>query len=109
MGIGTPLALAGLTVLGYFYTAGQLSIRVVDTLWLVLGAVLVHDLVIRWLTLTRRKLALQRARERRDAARAARAGTEPTPAIGESGQLALDEASWTWRPWTRRPASCCTR
>ncbi len=92
LAVGTPLALAVLTVLGYFYTAGQLSVRLVDTLWLLLGAVLVHDLVIRWLTLTRRKLALQRAKEKLEAARAARAGSEPAPAVAEAGPVPRDES-----------------
>lgn len=92
LGVGIPLALAVLTALGYFYTAAQLSIRLVDTLWLVLGVVLVHDLVIRWLTLTGRKLALQKALERREALRAARAGAEPPISVGEAGQLPLEVA-----------------
>ena len=82
--VGIPLILAVLAALGYYYSAGELAVRLVDTLWLVMGAVVIQSLVLRWLTVTRRRVALDLARERRDAALAARevpeAGPPPEPA-----------------------------
>jgi potassium efflux system protein len=69
----TPLALAGLTLAGYLYTAGTLLKSLVSSMYLVLALTVVHQLVFRWLGLTRRRLALQAALDRR-AARAAEEG-----------------------------------
>jgi potassium efflux system protein len=78
LAISTPIALAVLAALGYYSTAAELTQRLVNTLWLVFGAIIVHDLIIRWLVLTRRKLAIQQAREKRLAVRAAQeVGDQP--------------------------------
>ncbi len=95
--LGALLALIVLDVMGYFHTAAQLAQQVVNTLWLVLGLVILHDLVIRWLTLVRRKLALQQLREKRAAERAARtagdtgeSGGQPLPEVVEEEALDLE-------------------
>ncbi len=92
---GLPLALAVLAALGYYYSAGQLAMRMVNTLWLLMGAVVLQSLVVRWLTLTRSRLALQLARERWEAARAAReakAAAGEAPAEGFTVDLAAVDA-----------------
>jgi potassium efflux system protein len=65
--VAIPLALALLTVIGYLYTAGILLRSLVSSMYLVLAITVVHQLIIRWLILTRRRLALQGALERRAA------------------------------------------
>ena len=75
-----PLILVVLAVLGFLYTAGTLFGSLVDTLWLVLGFILIHQLAVRWLLMTRRKLAFEAALERRRTALAA----EQKEAKGES-------------------------
>jgi potassium-dependent mechanosensitive channel len=45
--------------------------------WLVIGGVITHDLVIRWLTREQRKLAIAQAKEKREAARVAQAAQAP--------------------------------
>ncbi|MDJ0861924.1 MAG: mechanosensitive ion channel protein MscS, partial [Gammaproteobacteria bacterium] len=85
--LGTLFALIVLDGLGYYHTAWQLAAQVVDTLWLVVGLGIFYDLVIRWLTLTRRKLALRQLREKREAERAARAAEQ----AGEAGGQPLPE------------------
>ncbi len=65
--IGTPAALAILALLGFLYTAVTLTGQFVDTVWLALSIVLINLVVLRWLSLTKRKLALQRALEAREA------------------------------------------
>ncbi|MGD2137129.1 MAG: mechanosensitive ion channel [Gammaproteobacteria bacterium] len=72
--VAMPLLLAGLALVGYFYTAGILAQSLVATLWLVFALVVLHQLVVRWLLLAQRRLALQAIRERMQLAR------EPGPA-----------------------------
>lgn len=91
-----PLSLAVLAALGYYYSARQLAMRMVNTLWLLMGAVVLQSLVVRWLTLTRSRLALQLARERWEAARAAREGkpgATETPAAAPAEGFAVDLAA----------------
>jgi potassium efflux system protein len=73
--IAVPAGIAGLALAGYMYTAGVLTRSLVSTLWLSVGLLILHDMVTRWLALTRRRLGLKAAREKREAARAA-AGTQ---------------------------------
>jgi potassium efflux system protein len=89
--IGAPIALAALAMLGYYYTAGQLARNFVDTLWLWWGAVLVHDLVVRWLVITQRRLTIQMIRERREAACAARTAKEAGGMQGEDAPQVAEE------------------
>ncbi len=62
LGLSLPLALAVLAAIGYVYTAAQFGARLVDTLWLIVAIVLVHQLVVRWLLMTERQLAFEAAR-----------------------------------------------
>jgi potassium efflux system protein len=66
--IAAPLLLAVAAFLGYFYTAGKLGSGLLQTLWIAFGLVILHQMVVRWLLLTQRRLALQAARERLRAA-----------------------------------------
>ena len=66
--IAAPLLLAVAAFLGYFYTAGKLGGGLLQTLWIAFGLVILHQLVVRWLLLTQRRLALKAARERLQAA-----------------------------------------
>ncbi len=86
--VGMPVVLATIAAMGYYYTSLQLNGRFLATLWLLVGALIAYDLVMRWLFVARRKLALAKAREKREAAQAARASknsrethdeTVPTP------------------------------
>jgi len=71
MVVAVPLVLVGLALAGYVYTAGTLTGLLFVTLWLLLVLLVLEQLTKRWLLLTRRRLALQAAIERRAAARAA--------------------------------------
>ncbi len=87
LGVLTPLALAGFAVAGYYYTAQHLAERIYITLCLLLGLTLLRALLLRWVLVNRRKLAIEQARQRRAAAMA-----EPKP--GEpSGAMLLPTAS----------------
>lgn len=74
--VGLPVLLALLAAAGYYETAAELESQLVASVWLTLLAVIGHDLVIRWLEIENRKLALAKAKERR-AAEAAKAPGDP--------------------------------
>jgi potassium efflux system protein len=82
----TPLLLAVLAFTGYFYTAGTLGFSLVQTLWFVFALVVFHQVVVRWLLLVQRRLALQAVRERMQAAR-----EEKTPVDSEMEGMPAQE------------------
>ena len=71
MSLAVPVALAVLAIAGYHYTAGILTGSLIETMWLILMLVIVHQMVARWLLLTRHRLAFKAAVKRREAARSA--------------------------------------
>lgn len=63
--IAVPLLLALLSLAGYLFTSGILLRAVLAELWLGLVLVVAHQMIVRWLIVTRRGLALEAALERR--------------------------------------------
>ena len=88
--VGISLLVVVLALAGYYYTAMQLRGRMVLTAWLVLGAVILVNLFLRWLNISQRRLALQQALARREAQLAARASKDATPASGEGAPEILN-------------------
>jgi potassium efflux system protein len=84
---GVPAALFVGAALGYYYTALQLVDRVIALWWLVIGLLVLHAMVIRWLLLARRRLAIEQARKRREEA-LARAKEEKAP--GEEIEVPME-------------------
>ncbi|ARU58088.1 mechanosensitive ion channel MscS [Oleiphilus messinensis] len=77
--IGGPIFLIALSLSGYLYTSAALSLHILYTLMLNVSIFIVHQLILRWLVLTQRKLAFRNALERRNAARQKKAdGVEET-------------------------------
>lgn len=68
LGLAVPLGLIVVAGAGYYYTALQLWARIVGTLLLAGGLVLVNALAHRWLFIARRRLVFEKARQRREAA-----------------------------------------
>ncbi len=68
-----PLALGVMAMLGYYYTAQQLSKLVLATAALLLCLMIAGGMLRRWVLLNRRKLAREQARQRRAQAQAAAA------------------------------------
>ena len=68
LGVGLPLLLSVLATVGYYYTALQLANRLLASVWLILTLVVADALALRWLLVSRRKLAMEQARQRRAAA-----------------------------------------
>jgi len=79
--VALPLCVAILATTGYYYTALQLARRLRSSWLLVLVPWFVNALAVRWLLMSRRKLAFEQARKRREAARAAEEAAE----VGDSG------------------------
>jgi len=79
--VAAPFVLAVGVAAGYYYTAIELTHRLVITLWLVLGLAVVYGLVMRGLFMARRRLAVQLAEQRRQAAEQSADGVQPDPSV----------------------------
>jgi len=82
-----PLSLIIMAAMGYFYTAIQLEQDFFKSALFILGTVLLKDTMMRWLELSRRKLAIEQARKKQAAVIKAKA--ESTD--GHSAGLATAE------------------
>lgn len=83
--VGSPVVLTVMAALGYFYTGVQLEIRLFVSLVLVLLLLLVHGVVVRWLLVAQRRIAIARHHEeRRRQAEAATAREGETAPVDDS-------------------------
>ena len=82
--VATPLLLAGLALWGYYYTALKLESQVFTSGWLLVAVVIIGNLVVRVISINERRLALARARFKRDTMLAARASRDATEATSAS-------------------------
>ena len=80
-----PLALILVVGFGYYYTALKLTGRLIDTLYLLLGWIVIEATLIRGLTVAARRLAYQRALAKREAQ-----PDEPIDSSEASGESSLD-------------------
>ncbi|MEA3413771.1 MAG: mechanosensitive ion channel, partial [Pseudomonadota bacterium] len=90
--IAAPLSLAALAMVGYFYTAGTLTLRLINTLWLVLGLIVARELALRWLGLARKRLKRQLEREEREEREAA-AGEDKHTTTDEIQGIEIEEST----------------
>ncbi|WP_214660527.1 mechanosensitive ion channel domain-containing protein [sulfur-oxidizing endosymbiont of Gigantopelta aegis] len=58
------VSLMVLTIAGYVYTAGQLTSRLIDTVWFIFTLSILQQMLLRWLLLTRRRYAQKVANEK---------------------------------------------
>ncbi|MCA9277628.1 MAG: mechanosensitive ion channel [Phycisphaeraceae bacterium] len=65
--VGMPVMLGILATLGWYYTATKLDLRVHLTMWTVTALIVINSMLLRWLFIERRRLALERARKKREA------------------------------------------
>jgi potassium efflux system protein len=86
LAVGAPVVFAGLAALGYYYTALQLTWRLVAQLWLLVAILMVEALLYQWIFLARRNLALRRARQRKAASMTA-GDPRPGPAEQEGAPV----------------------
>jgi potassium efflux system protein len=90
-----PLALGLLALEGYYFTALQLLGRLFQSGWLVVGAILIVQLLLRGLNINKRKLAFRKAVVKREADLAARETHEEkedasTLAVPDAPELAVN-------------------
>ncbi|MCP5243821.1 MAG: mechanosensitive ion channel [Burkholderiales bacterium] len=87
----TPAVLATTAAAGYMYTAGQLSLLIINSLLLVFVVIIARALLIRWLNIAQRKLAIEQWRKK-FAAQAEQAQEEDkTKAVDASDQINVEE------------------
>ncbi|MBN1395462.1 MAG: mechanosensitive ion channel [Pirellulales bacterium] len=85
--VGIPASLAVLAAAGYYYTAQHLAMRLATTVCLLVGLVLLRALLLRWILVNKRKLAIEEARRRRAAQSEAATGDEsPTAELPASSE-----------------------
>ncbi|MCW5777522.1 MAG: mechanosensitive ion channel [Phycisphaeraceae bacterium] len=85
--VGAPIALCVLSLAGYHYTAHELAVRLVDSILLLMFLVLVYAMLLRWLFVERRRLAIARAKERRAAAQEQEESGVEAPPITDEREL----------------------
>lgn len=86
--IGIPLGLAALSVAGYAYSSLQLSLRLYESVWLLILVAISYGLAVRWLTIARRQLLLQQLRAKNAAKEQAQTVAEGVTADMINDQLA---------------------
>jgi len=87
------LALAGMACVGYFYTALRLSWRIHSTVVFGFLMLVLRGLVLRWLLLARRRLAIEQGRKARELRRAQHAGEAHDEEEGEIDLVQVDAQS----------------
>jgi len=65
LGLALPLSLTALACAGYYFTALELAWRFLASLWLLGGTLVVHGVLLRWVLISHREMAIRNARERR--------------------------------------------
>ncbi|MCK5355704.1 MAG: mechanosensitive ion channel, partial [Methyloprofundus sp.] len=65
--VGIPVVILGFTVMGYYVSALELEQKIIMTLRVTIIAIIVYSIIIRWLGLTKRELALKNARNQHKA------------------------------------------
>jgi len=115
--VAVPLMLAGLSLTGYAFAATQLTVSLYKSIWTVVAAAVFQGLAMRWLLVSKRRIALQQLKERsalREQAEAAGAASEmlhvnqmKLSAIDQQTRRLIDAAivvgvvvtlSWIWSP-----------
>lgn len=86
LAVSAPLVVIGFAVMGYYQSALELESKLIITLRLVFATALFHALILRWLTVTKRQLALQNARQKRKQA------DQVTVNVGAEGAYVPEEA-----------------
>jgi potassium efflux system protein len=90
---GLPLFVVVLAALGYYYSALEVRNLIRMTALLLMSVMILNHLALRWLTLTRRKIALKEARQKRQLEREklGRPEAEETSIDTQAGTLLIQE------------------
>lgn len=84
-----PAVIIGFAVAGYYLSALELQQKLIITLRLIFLIIIAHEMVLRWLTLVNRQLALENARQKRRSA--AEHEKQHAAVGGEDPVLPVDE------------------
>ena len=90
LAVGVPLVLAFLAGMGYYYSAFSLYQRLGETITLLLGLIIVKDLVLRWFSITQRRLTFEEIM-RDKAAQAEKLEKEASSGAVEAEAVAIEE------------------
>jgi potassium efflux system protein len=88
-----PAALAVLAAIGYYFTALQAAVRVLETVAILLSVLALGGVTRRWLLVNRRRLAREQAKQRRAQLAAAAEADSAAPPIPELADEAIDLAA----------------
>ncbi len=98
LAVGVPLVLALLAAMGYYHSAYALYLRMGETIALILILIIVKDLVLRWLFISRRRLDFEEAERKKEAQdemqekeQTADAGHEGVAAVVEELEINVDQ------------------
>ncbi len=89
--ITLPCILSVVAMSGYLYTAATLSLHLLNSIVLLVTLFLLHQLVVRWLVLTQRKIAYRNAVERRNQARLKKTEENVASASEMASELVIEE------------------
>ena len=64
---GVPLILVGFSIAGYYLSALQLQGQIISSMRIIFLAAFIHEIVVHWLTLVNRQLAIKNAIQKRKA------------------------------------------
>ncbi|WP_166831275.1 mechanosensitive ion channel domain-containing protein [Thalassoroseus pseudoceratinae] len=95
------ITFAVLAVMGYQYTSTQLVSRLYGTLWIVFAFVTANAIAERWLLVTRRRVAMEQYRRRREAAQSDSLPIGQPDVIIDDPQMALSEMNLQTRQLLR--------
>ncbi len=85
-----PLTIIGFATAGYYLSALELQNKLIVMLRMIFISIIIYELVLRWLTLANRQLALKNARQKRKTAAAAQS-SKPTTAGSEDNVVVAEE------------------
>ena len=63
--VSVPVLIVGFSIMGYYISALELQQKIIITLRMIFAAIIVYSIIMRWLGLTNRELALKNARYKR--------------------------------------------
>ncbi len=91
VGFGTPIVLAIAACLGYHYTALQIETRMMLTLWLILALVFANGLLVRYLLVAQRRIAIEQIRHKREAEQAKAMEAPASPSDAPPPPIVIDK------------------
>ena len=87
----TPFGLAVTAAVGYMYTAGQLSLLIINSVMLIFAVIIARAMLIRWLNIAQRKLAIEQWRKKFAAQTESGQDDEKTKSTDTSEQILAEE------------------